>query len=212
MENNIENRLETNAETKAERKFVLFINIREYDASAGNGEAEGLGELTDNYYSIDPENAEVTGDIAFLGYLEENGERVGIQLLCDPGFVNSTGNAPLYAELRLGGRYKFAHTDRAAGSAVGRIRGYSLKLFEAGHEHEHHHEHEHEHHHHEHEHEHDHEHEHGHEHHHHHHHDHDCGCGHEHGHEHKPHTGPGAECGGDCSECGDSCGKKCGDE
>lgn len=117
-----------------ERSFVLFISIKEYDASAGEG---GLGELKENYLCISPENVEVTGDMAFIGYIEENGDRVGVQLLCDPGFVNATGGEPLLAEIRLGGRYKFAHTERAGGSAVGRIRGYSLKLYEAGHDHEH---------------------------------------------------------------------------
>lgn len=133
-----------------EKSFVLFISIKEYDAASGEN---GLGELKENYLCISPENVEVTGDMAFISYIKENGERVGVQLLCDPGFVNATGGAPLLAEIRLGGRYKFAHTDRAGGSAVGRIRGYSLKLFEAGHEHEH-------------------EHEHG----------HGCDCGHEHEH------------------------------
>lgn len=115
-------------------EFALFISIKEYDASQGEG---GLGELKENYLCISPENVEMTGDMAFIGYIDENGERVGVQILCDPGFVNASGNAPLLAEIRLGGRYKFAHTERANGSAVGKIRGYSLKLYEAGHDHEH---------------------------------------------------------------------------
>lgn len=135
-----------------DKEFALFISIKEYDASQGEG---GLGELKENYLCISPENVEMTGDMAFIGYIEENGERVGVQILSDPGFVNASGNAPLLAEIRLGGRYKFAHTERANGSAVGRIRGYSLKLYEAGHEHEH---------------DHDREHKHG----------DGCGCGHEH--------------------------------
>ena len=119
-------------------EFALFISIKEYDASQGEG---GLGELKENYLCISPENIEMTSDMAFIGYIEENGERVGVQILCDPGFVNATGNAPLLAEIRLGERYKFAHTERANGSAVGKIRGYSLKLYEAGHDHDHDHEH-----------------------------------------------------------------------
>ncbi|MBR3298249.1 MAG: hypothetical protein IKI64_03495 [Clostridia bacterium] len=150
-------------------EFALFISIKEYDATTGEG---GLGELKENYLCISPENVEMTGDMAFSGYIEENGERVGVQILCDPGFVNAAGNAPLLAEIRLGGRYKFAHTERANGSAVGRIRGYSLKLYEAGHEHDHGHDHGHEH---------DHEHEHG----------GGCGCGHEH------HD----DCDHDCEHC-----------
>ena len=140
-----------------DKEFALFISVKEYDAASAEN---GLGELKENYLCISPENVEMTGDMAFIGYIEENGERVGVQILCDPGFVNAAGNAPLLAEIRPGGRYKFAHTERANGSAVGRIRGYSLKLYEAGHEHDHGHEHEH---------------------------GHDCGCGHEHddhGHEH----------------------------
>ncbi len=85
-------------------EFALFISIKEYDASQGEG---GLGELKENYLCISPENIEMTGDMAFIGYIEENGERVGVQILCDPGFVNATGNAPLLAEIRLGERYKF---------------------------------------------------------------------------------------------------------
>lgn len=125
-----------------DKEFALFISIKEYDSSQVEG---GLGELKENYLCISPENVEMTGDMAFIGYIEENGERVGVQILCDPGFVNATGNAPLLAEIRLGGRYKFAHTERANGSAVGRIRGYSLKLYEAGHAYEHEHAHTHEH-------------------------------------------------------------------
>lgn len=121
-----------------EKNFVLFVSLKEYDSESGS--EPGLGELKENYYCISPENAEMLGDIAFLGYIEENGERVGVQLLCDPGYVNASGDGPLLAQIKLGGRYKFAHTERKGGSAVGRIRGYSLKLYEAGHEHEHGHE------------------------------------------------------------------------
>ena len=152
-----------------DKEFALFISIKEYDASQGEG---GLVELKENYLCISPENVEMTGDMAFIGYIEENGARVGVQILCDSGFVNASGNAPLLAEIRLGGRYKFAHTERAKGSAVGRIRGYSLKLYEAGHEHEH---------------DHDREHKHG----------DGCGCGHGH-HDECDHDC--SSCGADCSD------------
>lgn len=115
-----------------ERAFVLFVDVKEYAASQGEN---GLGELKENYFCINPENAEMLGDMAFIDYIEENGERVGVRLLCDPGCVNAVGDGPLVAELKSGQRYKFAHTVRASGASVGSIRGYSLKLYEAGHEH-----------------------------------------------------------------------------
>ncbi len=127
-----------------EKQFVLFINLREYEQGQNEDGSPALGDLTDNFYCIKPENAEMTGDIMFLGYLEENGERTGVRLLCDPGYVTD-GSEPLVISLKAGGKFKFAHTDRAAGSAaVCRIRGYNLRLFESdGHEHSHEHSHEH---------------------------------------------------------------------
>jgi hypothetical protein len=125
-------------EKKTEKEFTLFINLREYEQGVNEDGSPALGELTDNFYCIKPENAEMTGDMMFLGYLEDNesGERVGVRLLCDPGYVNDTGE-PLIVNLRLGGKYRFAHTDRAPGG-IGRIRGYNLRLYESdGHEHEH---------------------------------------------------------------------------
>lgn len=133
-----------------EKQFTLFINLREYEQGENADGSPALGDLTDNFYCIKPENAEMTGDMMFLGYLEENGERVGVRLLCDPGYV-TTGTEPLVIELREGGKYKFAHTDRSKnGPTVSRIRGYNLRLYENdghehGHEHEHEHGHEHEH-------------------------------------------------------------------
>lgn len=123
-----------------EKEFTLFINLREYGQGVNEDGSPALGDLTDNFYCIKPENAEMTGDMMFLGYMEENGERVGVRLLCDPGYVNDTGE-PLLVNLRVGGRYKFAHTDSANAGKVSRIRGYNLRLFENdGHEHEHEHE------------------------------------------------------------------------
>ena len=128
-----------------EKEFTLFINLREYDQGVNEDGSPALGDLTDNFYCIKPENAEMTGDMMFLGYLEENGERVGVRLLCDPGYVNDTGE-PLLINLKAGGKYRFAHTDRAGSGKISRIRGYNLRLYENdGHEHDHEHEHEHEH-------------------------------------------------------------------
>ncbi len=125
-------------EKKTEKEFTLFINLREYEQGVNEDGSPALGELTDNFYCIKPENAEMTGDMMFLGYLEDNesGERVGVRLLCDPGYVNDTGE-PLIVNLRLGGKYRFAHTDLVKGG-IGRIRGYNLRLYEGdGHEHHH---------------------------------------------------------------------------
>ena len=127
------------------KELVLFIKLREYGQGMSEDGSPALGELTDNFYCINPENAEMTGDMMFLGYMEENGERIGVRLLCDPGYVNDTGE-PLLVNLKIGGKYKFAHTDRAGAGTVSRIRGYDLRLYENdGHAHEHEHEHEHEH-------------------------------------------------------------------
>ena len=129
-----------------EKEFTLFINLREYRQGVNEDGSPALGDLTDNFYCIRPENAEMTGDMLFLGYIEEDGERTGVRLLCDPGFV-SDGTGPLVAELRVGGKYKFAHTDRNSdGPGVSRIRGYNLRLYgNDGHHHEHEHAHEHDH-------------------------------------------------------------------
>ena len=126
------------------KEFTLFINLREYEQGQNEDGSPALGNLTDNFYCIKPENAEMTGDMMFLGYIEENGERVGVRLLCDPGYVVD-GTEPLVVNLKVGGKYRFAHTDRSAkGAAVSRIRGYNLRLFENdGHTHEHEHEHDH---------------------------------------------------------------------
>ena len=128
-----------------EKELVLFINLREYDRGANEDGSPALGELTDNFYCISPENAEMTGDMMFLGYIEENGERTGVRLLCDPGYINESGE-PLLVNLKVGGKYKFTHTVRASAGRVSRFRGYNLRLYESdGHSHEHGHEHEHEH-------------------------------------------------------------------
>ena len=128
------------------KELVLFINLREYDQGVNEDGSPALGSLTDNFYCIRPENAEMTGDMMFLGYIEENGERVGVRLVCDPGYINDSGE-PLVVNLKIGGKYRFAHTDRSdKGPAVSRIRGYNLRLYESdGHEHRHDHDHEHEH-------------------------------------------------------------------
>ena len=124
-----------------EKEFTLFINLREYAQGANEDGSPALGDLTDNFYGIKPENAEMTGDMMFLGYIEENGERVGVRLLCDPGYVRDSAE-PLLVNLKVGGKYRFAHTDRTAGGSVNRIRGYNLRLFESDdHKHEHAHEH-----------------------------------------------------------------------
>lgn len=130
-----------------EKEFILFINLREYEQGKNEDGSPALGSLTDNFYCIKPENAEMTGDMMFLGYIEENGERTGVRLLCDPGYVTD-GTEPLVVNLKAGGKYKFAHTDRSmnGGAAVSRIRGYNLRLYENdGHDHEHEHDHGHEH-------------------------------------------------------------------
>ena len=133
-----------------EKEVTLFINLREYEQGQNEDGSPALGELTDNFYCIKPENAEMTGDMMFLGYIEENGERAGVRLLLDPGYVTD-GSEPMVANLRVGGKFKFAHTDRAGeGGRVRRIRGYNLRLFENdghahGHDHEHAHDHDHEH-------------------------------------------------------------------
>ncbi len=113
-----------------EKEFILFIKLREYDQGVNEDGSPALGELIDNFYCIKPENAEMTGDMMFLGYLEENGERTGVRLLCDPGYVNDTGE-PLMVNLKVGGKYRFAHTDRSGSGKISRLYEND------GHEHHH---------------------------------------------------------------------------